>query len=179
VYADRSNIPAYFVRQSKLYRTIADHLGSPRVVVDAATGAVVQRLDFDEFGRVLKDTSPGFQPFGFAGGIYDLDTKLVRFGARDYDPAIGRWTSKDPIGFAGGDTNLYGYVLQDPVNFIDPHGEDAVDSFFAGAMDGFTLGGFSYLMDSMGMLNRVDDPCAYDLGAKTVDFIDNFNPRTG
>ena len=35
---------------------------------------------------------------------------LVRFGARDYDPTIGRWTAKDPIDFAGGDTNLYGYV---------------------------------------------------------------------
>ncbi len=44
------------------------------------------RLDYDEFGRVLLDTNPGFQPFGFAGGHYDPDTQLVRFGARDYDP---------------------------------------------------------------------------------------------
>ena len=35
--------------------------------------------------------------FGFAGGIYDPDTELVRFGARDYDPRVGRWTTKDPI----------------------------------------------------------------------------------
>jgi len=39
-----------------------------------------------------------------------------------YDPVVGRWTSKDPIGFAGGDTNLYGYVTSDPVNFVDPSG---------------------------------------------------------
>jgi len=62
------------------------------------------------------------QPFGFARGLYDRDTKLVRFGARDYDPEVARWTAKDPILFQGGDTNLYGYVLNDPVNFIDPLG---------------------------------------------------------
>ena len=41
---------------------------------------------------------------------------------RHYDPQIGRWTTKDPIGFAGGDTNLYGYVANDPVNWTDPSG---------------------------------------------------------
>ena len=59
---------------------------------------------------------------GFAGGLYDSDTSLVRFGARDYDAEVGRWTSKDPISFAGGDSNLYGYVLNDPVNLVDPWG---------------------------------------------------------
>ena len=54
--------------------------------------------------------------------MHDRDTGLVRFGYRDYDPDIGRWTAKDPIGFAGGDTDLYGYVLNDPVNNIDPGG---------------------------------------------------------
>jgi len=52
--------------------------------------------------KVLSDTSPKFQPFGFAGGLYDPDTGLVRFGARDYDAAAGRWTAKDPSRFAGG-----------------------------------------------------------------------------
>jgi len=91
-------------------------------VINAQSGLVVQRMDYDEFGNVIQDTSPGLQPFGFAGGIYDPDTKLVRFGARDYDPVVGRWTVKDPIGFAGGDTNLFGYVANDPVNFVDPSG---------------------------------------------------------
>lgn len=44
---------------------------------------------------------------------------MTRFGARDYDAETGRWTAKDPILFEGGDTNLYGYVLQNPVNWID------------------------------------------------------------
>ncbi len=53
-----------------------------------------------------------------------LDTKLVRFGARDYNPETGRWMSKDPIGFLGKDTNLYRYVSNDPVNFVDFTGND-------------------------------------------------------
>ena len=104
------------------YRILSDHLGSPRLVIEATTGAVVQRMDFDEFGKVVNDTNPGFQPFGFAGGLYDFQTDLVRFGARDYDPETGRWTVKDPIGFRGLDTNLYGYALSDPINFVDTNG---------------------------------------------------------
>jgi RHS repeat-associated protein len=45
-------------------------------------------------------------PFAFAGGLYDKDTKLIKFGYREYDSYTGRWTSKDPIDFEGGDSNL-------------------------------------------------------------------------
>ncbi|MFZ5697984.1 MAG: RHS repeat-associated core domain-containing protein, partial [Pseudomonadota bacterium] len=62
-----------------------------------------------------------------AGGLYDRDTKLVRFGARDYDAETGRWTTRDPIGFAGGDFNLYAYVGNDPINSIDPRGTDTIN----------------------------------------------------
>lgn len=122
IYGSRSNIPDLIVRGDTTYRVVSDHLGSPRVIVDVDTGQIVQEIAYDEFGNVLTDTNPGFTPFGFAGGLYDRDTGLVRFGARDYDPHTGRWTAKDPIGFGGGDTNLYGYVFDDPVNLIDPHG---------------------------------------------------------
>ncbi len=122
VYASRSNVPSYLVQGGATYRIIADHLGSPRLVVNVDTGQVVQRLDYGAFGQVLLDTNPGFQPFGFAGGLYDRHTGLVRFGARDYDPVTGRWTTKDPIGFGGRDPNLYGYVLGDPINQVDPSG---------------------------------------------------------
>ena len=54
--------------------------------------------------------------------MYDSDTKLTRFGYREYDAYTGKWTAKDPIDFAGGDSNLYGYVLGDPVNFVDTMG---------------------------------------------------------
>jgi len=92
------------------------------LVVNTTDGSIVQRIDYDEYGIVVVDTNPGFQPFGFAGGLYDQHTKLTRFGARDYDAFTGRWTSKDPIGFAGGDVNLYGYVMNDPVNWVDISG---------------------------------------------------------
>ena len=49
-------------------------------------------------------------------------TGLYFYRARYYDPAIGRFISEDPIGFDGGDVNLYAYVANDPVNLIDPSG---------------------------------------------------------
>jgi len=122
VYARGRNVPDYFVRGGVTYRIFTDHLGSVRYVLDAETGAIAQRMDYDAFGRVTLDTNPGFQPFAFAGGLYDPQTGLVRFGARDYDPEIGRWTAKDPIGFAGGSAGLYEYVSNEPVNRIDPSG---------------------------------------------------------
>jgi len=120
VYGAKPNVPEYLTRGGATYRIFSDHLGSPRLVVNASTGAVAQRLDYDAFGNVVQDTNPCFQPFAFAGGLYDADTKLVRFGARDYDAEVGRWTSKDPIRFEGKDSNLFGYVLGDPIDSIDP-----------------------------------------------------------
>ena len=70
------------VKDGVTYRFIRDVQGSVRLVVDAATGAVAQRLDYDSFGRMLADTNPGFQPFGFQSGLYDPDTGLVQFGTR-------------------------------------------------------------------------------------------------
>ncbi len=122
VYGAKINVPEYMIKGGITYRIITDHLGSPRLVINTTNGTIAQRMDFDEFGRVTSDTSPGFQPFGYAGGIYDRDTKLVRFGARDYDTETGRWIAKDPIMFSGGDTNLFGYVASDPINKFDPKG---------------------------------------------------------
>jgi uncharacterized protein RhaS with RHS repeats len=46
----------------------------------------------------------------------------VRFGARDYDPELGRWTTRDPIRFEGASSNLYLYAGGDPVDFTDSSG---------------------------------------------------------
>ncbi len=114
----------FMTRNGTTYRLLRDHLGSVRMVVDTSTGTVVQRLSYGPFGEILEDTNPGFQPFGFAGGLYDPDTGLVRFGARDYSPSIGRWTCKDPIGLKAG-SNVYAYCGNDPQNCLDPKGLDA------------------------------------------------------
>jgi RHS repeat-associated protein len=122
VYGTKPNVPDYMEKNGVVYRIISDHLGSVRLVVNAEDGSVIQRIDYDAFGNVLNDTFEGFQPFGFAGGLYDTHTRLVRFGVRDYDSVIGRWTTRDPIGFASESVNLYGYVGNDPVNLVDPTG---------------------------------------------------------
>jgi RHS repeat-associated protein len=79
---------------------------------------------YTSFGE-MTGTGSGLEwmPFGFAGGIYDADTGLVRFGARDYDSQIGRWTAKDPERWNGG-ANLYLYADADPINMIDVMGLD-------------------------------------------------------
>jgi RHS repeat-associated protein len=123
VYGTRANAPDYMIKGGATYRIISDELGSPRLVIDVGTGAIVQRMDYDEFGNVVMDTNPGFQPFGFTGGIYDRSTGLTHFGAREYDATTGRWISRDPLLFDGGDTNLYGYVQNNPLNLIDPAGD--------------------------------------------------------
>jgi RHS repeat-associated protein len=130
-----SHVPAYMIRGGVKYRLITDQIGSVRLVTDTATGTIAQRIDYDSFGNVLADTNPGFQPFGFAGGLYDPHTGLLRFGSRDYDPITSRWTAKDPSGFAGGDTNLYRYVNNQPVNLIDVAGSESGWSDFYEKVD--------------------------------------------
>jgi RHS repeat-associated protein len=100
-------------------RLVVNQVGTVQAVVDVATGEVVQRLEHDEFGRVLFDSNPWLQPFGFAGGLVDADTRLVRFGARDYEAVAGRWTARDPVRFVGGN-NSYLYLANEPVNRSDP-----------------------------------------------------------
>ncbi len=112
-------------RDNNWYYITTDQLGTPRVVCDA-NGELVKVLEYDSFGQVMADCHPEFElHISFAGGVIDVDTELVRFGFRDYDAVAGKWTAKDPIGFAGGDGNLYGYVNNSAVNLKDPTGQFA------------------------------------------------------
>ncbi len=121
-YAD-ARTPVAMMKGGVQYYLAYDQIGSLRVVANA-DGNVVKQISYDSFGNIINESDPLFNvPFGFAGGLHDRDTNLVRFGYRDYDPDIRRWIAKDPIFFAGGDTDLYGYVLNDPVNFFDPTGK--------------------------------------------------------
>jgi RHS repeat-associated protein len=134
------------VKDSVVYRYITDHLGSPRLIVNVTSGEVAQQLDYDEFGVITRDTNPGFQPFGYAGGIYETSSGLTRFGFRDYDAESGRWTSKDPLGFGGGGSNFYEYVLGNPIRAIDIWGLMTVvyvndNGHYIGTHAGLVVGG--------------------------------------
>ncbi|WP_290498756.1 DUF1566 domain-containing protein [Alcanivorax sp.] len=173
IYGDKRNVPAYMEKDGNTYRIISDHLGSPRLVIDTATGDVAQRMTYDVWGNITEDTNPGFQPFGFAGGIYDQHTGLTRFGARDYDAETGRWTAKDPIRFEGKDQNLYGYVLNDPINLFDLDGNlpslpQGLVDFSAGLGDGLLLGFGDELRELTDVSGGVD-PCSssYKVGGWT------------
>jgi RHS repeat-associated protein len=102
------------------------------MVVNVTDGTVAEEIDYDEFGNVVDDTQPGLIPFGFAGGQYDSDTALLRFGARDYDPSVGRWTARDPLKFRGSPLNLYDYAQGDPVNYVDLDGQGVVAGLAVG-----------------------------------------------
>jgi RHS repeat-associated protein len=121
------------------------------LVINVSTGAVAQRLDYDVWGNVVFDSSPGFQPFGFVGGLYDAGTRLTRFGARDYDPEIGRWTNKDPLLLASGDSNLYLYARGNPVLYRDITGRSATIAIPLGP--GLGLG--EALGEALGSLNPI------------------------
>jgi RHS repeat-associated protein len=99
-----------------------NQVGSVQLVTDASTGFVVQCIEYDEFGRVLADTAPGIQPFGFAGGLYDSATNLVRFGALDYDADVGRWVARDQLRFGNGGENSTSYSDSNPLGASDATG---------------------------------------------------------
>ena len=137
-YADE-RVPTSLTQDNQTYYLHYDQVGTLRVVTDADHN-IIKEITYDTYGNILQDTNPDFKiPFGFAGGLHDRDTNLVHFGYREYDPYTAKWTTKDPIDFLGGDTNLYGYVLNDPVNFVDPEGLNP--GAFAGAVAGAVAGG--------------------------------------
>ncbi len=108
--------------RSVTFRIGRDQVGTVKALMDP-DGKVVKRLEHDSFGNPLLDTCPYFfLPLGFAGGLVDRHTGLVRFGFRDYDPRTGRFTAPDPLGDTGGDHDPYDYCVDDPVSAFDPLG---------------------------------------------------------
>ena len=122
VYCSRAHTPDYVIRGGVTYRVITNLRGDPRLVVDVSSGAVVEQFSHDAYGREIAATRAGVSPVGFASGLLDTLTGLVRFGARDYDPRTGRWTCSDPIGMSGGSEDVYTYCADDPINYSDPNG---------------------------------------------------------
>jgi len=107
--------------------TLTDHLNTVRDIAkyNPQTGAttVVNHLAYDAFGRVTSESNPAVDSlFLFTARPFDADTGLQNNLNRWYDASVGRWLSEDPIGFAGGDGNLYRYVGNGVVTNTDAFG---------------------------------------------------------
>ena len=101
---------------------LVDHQGTVRDVVDS-NGAVLNHLIYDSYGQVTSETNPSLDfRFGYTGRERDKETGLQYNRARYYDPRTGAFIGQDPIGFGGGDANLYRYVGNSPTLFNDPTG---------------------------------------------------------
>jgi len=116
------NIDEYFTRAdaSGTATFLSDALGST-IGLTNSSGAIATSYTYDPFGNVTAGGSASANPYQFTGREND-GTSLYYYRARYYSPTFQRFASQDPIGFAGGGTNLYGYVWNDPADLIDPFG---------------------------------------------------------
>ena len=136
ILADPQTLNAFYGQvsasgQAEFYLTDQQH--SVRMIVDA-TGNALDQITYDAYGNILSQTNAANASlYLFQGGYLDGDLGLYRFGARWYDPNDGRWISKDPMSFAAGDSDLYGYVHNGPTNATDPTGLWSWNNFFIGA----------------------------------------------
>ena len=127
---------------------VTDNLGSVRSLVEY-DGDIVSTYSYDSYGNVtvlvgtITDTR-----YLFTGQEYDASTGLYYYDARWYDPTIGKFISEDPISFFGGDTNLYRYVGNNPLNYTDSRGwckDNSVSTLLhRGEQGGFSRGPHFY-----------------------------------
>ena len=102
-----------------------DGLGSTIAITDS-TGTTVNSYAYSPYGLVGgQETIPNSFKYIGRYGVTDEGNGLYFMRARYYDPEVGRFINKDPIGYAGG-MNLYGYCANNPINFVDPSGETVV-----------------------------------------------------
>ena len=108
-------------RNADIYYHLYDGRGNVKALLDQ-NQSVVASYRYSPFGKLKAETGMITQPYQFSTKRFDHQTGLIYYGYRHYSPSIGRWTTRDPIGFAGGDINLYGFVQNNSVNRIDPDG---------------------------------------------------------
>ncbi|MFH1776994.1 MAG: RHS repeat-associated core domain-containing protein [Candidatus Omnitrophota bacterium] len=90
-------------------------------ITDSA-GNIIQTYDYDAFGNVTSATGSLINEYKYKTKEYSAETGLIYFGARYYNPIIGRFVTSDPLGMVDG-PNMYLYCGNDPVNKVDPDGE--------------------------------------------------------
>jgi RHS repeat-associated protein len=121
-YGPGSDDPLVMNRNGMAYYYKKDGLGSVVALTDSA-GNVLHEYKYSVYGKMVEETGNAVEnPFTYTSRELDQETGLLYNRARFYDPQIGRFISKDPIGFDGGDVNLYVYVFNSPTNYIDPLG---------------------------------------------------------
>ncbi|MDB9524571.1 RHS repeat-associated core domain-containing protein [Oscillatoria sp. CS-180] len=104
---------------------LGDHLGTIKDFVDDSVNLLNHRT-FDSYGNLVSETNSSVDSrYSFTGREFDAETGLHHYRARYYDGNLGRFISQDPIGFRGGDENLYGYVSNSPINATDPSGRES------------------------------------------------------
>ena len=105
----------------------ADGEGSIRLITNAGS-TVFNRYDYDSFGRRLAVVeSLPLQPDGWKGREWIAGPDIYYNRARFYDPALGRFLAEDPLGFGGGDFNLYSFAWNNPRRWNDPSGLSATE----------------------------------------------------
>ena len=107
---------------------LTDHENSVRDLAAYDSGTDVTTIAnhrvYDSFGNLKSETNSAVDClFGYTGRMLDEATGLQNNLNRWYDAKVGRWVSEDPIGFWGGDANLYRYVGNTPLRYTDPAGE--------------------------------------------------------
>jgi RHS repeat-associated protein len=135
-YDDEGRLVA-LERSGTRYVVGSDQVGSPRVIADATTGAIVRTIRYDAWGVVVASSGSFALPLGFAGGLADDVTGLIRFGYRDYEPATGRFTARDPLLHGGEQMNLYAYVGSNPVSARDESGLKVKVCYHGSLITGF------------------------------------------
>jgi type VI secretion system secreted protein VgrG len=134
---------------------LTDHLNTVRDLADRdeSTGAVLvtNHRVYDSFGQLVSETNAAVdEVFGFTARFFDKESGLQNNWNRWYDVEVGKWISEDPIVFFGGDSNLFRYVNNSPIQSVDPSGlyTGVDDAFFAigGALVGVAGQGLSDLV---------------------------------
>ena len=151
---------------------VTDHLGSVRAVVDGVSGAVVETNDYYPFGSrwnttaSLTDQSNRFR-YNSKEKQFRFGTPYIDYGARQYDPILGRWFAQDPLSEKYYDLSPYAFCGNNPIRYEDVDGEDLVDK-----AAGYFIGGVTNVVPGTGFMRdwyTLDNSADYNSALRRTD----------